>query len=88
MKSRIDNTRKILFPFCKELNKSHTDDNISNLSDDSLLNLKELFDDRENFFDNLNNSDSLSKKQTMVPSVTVSPSAVDERDIKIRVLEG
>ena len=85
IKSRVDSSRRMLFPLgaSKDVSRSRTEDNLSVLStDDSLLNFKGLFDDKENIINNLDNIDTASKK-----SVTPSP-RLDEKDIKIKVLEG
>lgn len=84
IKSRIDNSRKILFPLgSKESNRSRTDDSLCTFStEDSILGLKGLFDDKENINLNLPGRDSLSKK-----SLLTFPS-INEKDVKIKVLEG
>ena len=83
IKSRIDNSRKLLFPLAnKDLQRSRTDDGLSNFSgEDSLLNFKGIFDDKENLI--INGRDSFGGKK---PSF-FNPQP-DEKDIKIKVLEG
>jgi len=86
IKSRIDNTRKIFFPSAsmKDIQRIRTDDGMSAIStEDSLLNFKNLFEDKENINSN-SGRDSLARK----PFGFNQQQIQDEKDIKIKVLEG
>jgi len=86
IKSRIDNTRKLYFPSTSlKEQRTRMDENMSAIStEDSLLNFKGLFEDKENI--NLNSNSSRDSLATKKPFGFQQNQ--DEKDIKIKVLEG